>query len=533
MPLFYNDAVDDQLAYERVESFGGGMDAYTHSTLLPPDASQYLENVLILDNLEARTRPGADLLGAAGQPAASKIQGLLWFDNGTNTHLVAGSNGNLYKWDGAAWTQMNGWNLVDAVTSFAAAMGVDKALFSDGQTMRIWNGAAWSAAPTNTPTSLPVGATALLWHVGRMWAAGFPGTGGAGKERDAVCGSALLNFDDGQWNLTDWSFRVGAGDGDPVVGLVSMPASVPEQAVLGVLKRNSIHIIRTDPTVQFTNFQDQLAPEPVANGVGVVGPRAAAVLANDLIYVASDRSIRSLARMEAAATQYQVSPPLSLPVQPYLDQVNWAVANTIAVVRYRQLALVAVPLGAALTPNTVLVWNGRLQRWVGIWTGWTPQAFEITRFNGQQHLVIGDSVGNVNQWKDTSDDTASTTYLDNGNPITTRTWTRSFLFQEPLNPKDPFHSEARFSTANALVNFTLNADGSDLFTWQADMRQQGPNLPQQLPFNLQQATNIPARKGLRGQPPFSEAFVKIESTQGWYALRNFSLSAFINTLANQ
>ncbi len=139
-----------------------------------------------------------------------------------------------------------------------------------------------------------------------MWAAGFSGSGGAGKEDDAVCCSALLAYGNGNWDLTTQSFRVGGGEGDPVLGLVSLPASVPEQAVLGVLKQNSIHLVRTDPTVPVANFQDSMVPESVAGGLGVVGKRAYTVYGNDLYYAAPDRSFRRLSRMQAAASQYEV-----------------------------------------------------------------------------------------------------------------------------------------------------------------------------------------------------------------------------------
>lgn len=82
MPYLYDDSLDDQLLYERLESFGGGMDGYHRSTLLAPNQSQYLENLVIPDNLEVRTRPGADQLGdnisglvdaEAGSPAGIKL----------------------------------------------------------------------------------------------------------------------------------------------------------------------------------------------------------------------------------------------------------------------------------------------------------------------------------------------------------------------------------------------------------------------------------------------------------------------------
>ncbi len=58
-----NDQLDDEPAYERVESFAGGVDAFRRSTLIDADQSQLLENVIVRDNYEARTRPGIRSLG--------------------------------------------------------------------------------------------------------------------------------------------------------------------------------------------------------------------------------------------------------------------------------------------------------------------------------------------------------------------------------------------------------------------------------------------------------------------------------------
>jgi hypothetical protein len=530
MAKFYDNAIDDDLAYERIESFGGGMDAFTRATQLPADASQYLENILIPDNLGARTRPGADRLGTA---RGGLIQGMIYFDTPTVEQLIVAAAAVLTKWSGSAWIAMAGWVPVDGAVNVQAAQGVDKVLFTDGTSMAIWDGTAFTTGFGAGNTDPPSGCTILLWHAGRMWASGFPGTGGSGKENDAVCASALLAFGQGDWNLIDWSFRVGGGEGDAVLGLVSLPTSVPEQAVLGVLKGNSIHIIRTDPTVTPTNYRDTMNPESVAGALGTVGRRSYCVLGNDLLYVAPDKSFRSLARMEAAAGQYQVSLPLSTPIQPWVDRINWTYASTISAVAYRQLAIFSVPLDAATSPNAAFVWNGRLQRWVGVWTGWTARCFERTRFSGFQRLVMGDGAGDVNQWKDHSDATDDNTYLDNGLAISTKVWTRAFLFLEPLNNKDAYHAEARFANSNASVNCTLNCDNSDVKLWTADMQAAGPTLPITLPFDLVSATNTPKRKGLRGLQPFNECYLKIESASGWFELRNVSMSAFINTLDSQ
>jgi hypothetical protein len=212
MPLFYTQGLDEELVYERCESFGGGLDAYTRSTLLPQDAFQYGLNGLVPDGLEFRTRPGADLLFTS---YGSKVQGLFYFDTPSVEQLISGNSTKLYSFDGAVNTEMTGFTLADGDVDFSAAQGVDKMLIADGTNLRSWNGTSWDAAFGTGDTFPPAGATILLWHANRMWAAGFSGSV-AGKENDAIWGSALLTFGDGDWNATDRNFRIGTGDGDPI-----------------------------------------------------------------------------------------------------------------------------------------------------------------------------------------------------------------------------------------------------------------------------------------------------------------------------
>lgn len=520
-PMLYQEQLDEVLVYERCESFGGGVDGYTRSTLLPLDAFQYGENTLVPDNMEVRTRPGADLLGTA---RAAKIQGALYFDTPSVEQLIVGSDAKLWHWNGSAWTEMTGWTLSDAALAFSAAQGVEKVLFTDGtQQMRTWDGTAWSGALGTTDNDPPAGATILLWHAGRMWAAGFAG-GTSGKENDAIWASALLDFGTGKWDKADRNFRVGGGEGDPIVALASL-----QDFTMAVLKQNSIHLIHTDPSNIPAQYSSSIAPEILSYGIGCVGKRALCVYGNDLLFVSPDKNIYSLQRMQAAVGQYQLSAPLSLPIQPYIDRINWNVANLIAVKKYRELALFSVPLDESTVPNTVLVWNGRLGKWVGIWTGWTPNCWEVTRFSGVQRLVYGDNTGKVRQWKDFEDADEDDTYLDDADAIPTTVWTRAMLFGEPLNEKDPYHFEARFSASNSIVTITLVADNSDLKQWTADVRKIAPTLPLTLPFELAQDSNIPARRGLRGLSPFNECYFTITSSSGWFALRNVSVSAAFNS----
>src|SRR5437762_7199299 len=161
-----------------------------------------------------------------------RAQGLIYFDTASYEQLISAAGKQLWKWEGASWTRMAGANefqLSDADTTFEAAQGIDKALFTDGsQQMQTWDGAAWSAPLGNTPNDPPVGATILCWHTGRMFAAGH------GNKPDTIWVSNRLAYGSGQWNTVQRSFRVGGGEGDPIKALASM-----QSFVLGVLKEDS------------------------------------------------------------------------------------------------------------------------------------------------------------------------------------------------------------------------------------------------------------------------------------------------------
>ena len=197
MPQFFNDLLDDNPVFERCESFGGGLDSFTRSTLLPQDSYQYGLNTSIPNGMEMRTRAGADLLGTARD---EKIQGMLYFDTHAYEQLIVGSDSKLW-WStvSGTWTEMTGWTLDDADLAFSAAQGVETVLFTDGtQQLRTWNGTAWSAALGTANTDPPQGASILLWHAGRLWAAGTAG----GSRTAAAAGRASSADSGGAWRVT-------------------------------------------------------------------------------------------------------------------------------------------------------------------------------------------------------------------------------------------------------------------------------------------------------------------------------------------
>ncbi|MDE2099794.1 MAG: hypothetical protein KGL39_21255 [Patescibacteria group bacterium] len=519
--------------FERIRNFGGGADLYRNPIDLAENQSQGMVNVVVRDNYEARTRMGADPL-LAGLPLTGPVRGLMYLDkpNGLaapTRQLLAVTGGNVYMYNGAAWSAALAWQPSDAQVSVAAAQGVDKLLITDGVgNVQSYDGAAFTdqGAGGGTPDKAPPkGVQILCWSGGRMWASGHP------QYPDTVFYSSLLDFTSGQaWDFTNQSFRVGGGDGDPIMALKPLPGFR-----LAAIKRNSVYLIDTNPTDMASlgaGAYAQQASEPVGSELGGCGRFAAATYQNDLLFMCPEDGIYSLQRMQAAAGQYQLTAPLSLPIQPLIDRINWNYMSGIIGTRYKQFVLFFVPLDGAAYNNAALVWNGRLQQWLGYWTGWTPTAVATPRFNGLTRLVFGDNGGQVNQWKDYASLIDDNTYKDNGVGYASELDTRSLIWGSLEAQKKLRAFLARFNGGNATVNFTCYGDLANDDAWANPVQPVGDILGQgHLPFQLELSGPLDVYRSLAGIPYSTEAYFKIQANTGWWALRTIVASAFLKPMA--
>ena len=520
---------DLSLAWEQMRNFGGGEDSYDDPIDLAATVSQRLINVCVRDKAKARTRAGADPIGGAAVAAGKTVQGLFFFTTPAFNLILAAAGGAVYQWNGELWTALKGWAMAGTTEPLAGAQGVDTMLFSDGVgNLQVWDGASYHDAGNDPVTSPPLGATILTYHVGRMLASGvaaYPDTIWVSLR---LGGGEGVGFGAGQWNATTRSFRVGNGEGDPIMGIASA-----WQYVAVVLKLNSIWYCNMDPTAEPANFKASQDTESVSYGIGCVGRKAWCMYGNDILFLSQD-GIRSVQRMQAAVAQYQLSAPMSRPVQYWIDQINWQYANTTVACKYAEFAFFSIPIGTATSPNCTLVWNGRLGCWLGAWQGWTPTAFcyPNPRFNGVTNLVFGDSLGLVNQWKDQNPNDLDETYEDNGVQFPSWLYTRSFTFNDLESPKTGFTARVRFNMGNAPITVTgvgddaswnpfstnLTPTGSELGTGRLGTFQLAAEAPVMVPFSL------------RGQNAFNELYLEIGSPTGWWELRNLTCGARVRPL---
>lgn len=536
MPSLFNDATDDALAWEYQQDFSGGQNSFQRATLIGENQTQRLINVIVRDNYEARTRQGADAIPAASTlPLAgtTAARSLRYFDTPSYSQLLAGLTKAgafaIAKYEGGAWTDITaglpGSFTPAADSKIAMAQGIDKMLISYGAgEAAIYDGAAFTSARDGGHAAnldCPGDATILLWHTARMFASG------RALAPDTIYVSNLLNFAAGQWNQATRSFRIGVGDGDPIVALASM-----QGFTMCVFKRNSVWLVNTDPTSDAFGgtggFSASAVQSSVATGVGCVGRDAWCNYGNDILFMAQD-GIRSVQRMQAAAGQWQLSQPLSQPIQDIIARINRAAWSGIVAAKYQEFAFFFVPLDGSATNNYVIVWNGRLEKWLGLWTGWNGLAVEITRFAGVPKLVFGASDGYVNQWKDASSDTEDSTYQDNGADYQTKVWSRAWQFGEPIGTCTGDFTVLRFSAGNTTVNLSWIADNTAVKNWTGVFQPEGDLLGDGvMPFLLASTGPVEVNENIRGLIDFNEAYIRIESERGWFWLKSIAACAFPN-----
>lgn len=547
--------------YDRVKNFRGGMNAYDYAADLPDNQSQLLSNMIVLDNGRAVTRPG--MLQIDSNPTTFTninptgiVQGLGFLDNFTNgSFIILAEGGKLYKWNGSTWSTALSFTLTNATSAVAMCQGADTMLISDGvKGMQYYDGSTFTAASTGAADTnaghAPTGVQVIAYIAGMYVCAGAAMVQGTGSGTQTFAPDALVfsNYlptvpvpgttPSANWANATNSFRVGNGDGEPIIGLAALQstASTFPTYNLAVLKGNSIWVVTIAPASfpssgggYFANMFAQFSATPqgdqVGTGIGCVGSKAYCVYQNDLLFM-STYGVQSLQRMQAAAGQYQLTTPLSLPIQPYINRINWSMAFNIQAIKYRQYAMFACPLDNSTTNNYLFVWDGLLGQWM-IFQGWTPEAFIVSRFNNVVQLVMGDSNGNVSQWLDGPTFSESdSTYFDNGVPIVTTLTTRSFVFKNLEILKKPKEVVFRFNGGNATVNITAYEDNAQEDQWQNQVIPTGAVLPFVLPVMLASEQAIQVYRSLEGILYCNEIWFTLSSTTGWWDIRGLVTTAY-------
>lgn len=536
MPAKFLDAVDDVTADAEQSDWRGGFDEFATPTKLAGNAGGRGVNVIVEDNGRPRNRPGADALGGAALSAGNRIEALSYFDTPSLEYILASLDDSLRAWDGATWTTPAGYPFgANDITAMAQLGDVVYATSGSGQWFS-FDGAAWSAGLGTDALSAtgdpPVGAVMMCVHTNRVFAAGT-----IGGQYDVLCASFLGGAGANQWDWLNFSIRIGRGEGERITALCSAKGQW-----LAVGKEGSIFMVYTPP--QETTGANWVV-QRLAGSVGVVGKKALVAGGSSLWCVGPDLALREIVPTQVEDTPFELMPAASEPAKPYFDRINRASQGKIALHVYGRYLLCALPLDAATEPSHVLVWNLRLRvpsnvpgvsipAFIGVWTGWTPTCFVTSRFSGVERLIIGDSDGTVNEWKDGDDQYDDDTFADNGVPVLATMRGRSWNFGTDRNPKDAESAEALFTDSTAEVDILAVMDGEEQTRWGVALEQVQNQLPVTLPFDLAQLGPVRVTRNADELIPFREMYLEVQQrTPGRVELKSLAAAAFLNTSDNE
>lgn len=467
MPIRNNEGLDDATAYDYQQAFGGGQVSFARSNLLGPTQATVLRNTEVERAGTISQRRGfhrlGDLKTASDTAGGGVPQGLFWFDQrGEGTqYALAVVGGRLFKLD-----DTHAWSLVSSTVATSTTdpllSGVQIAtrfwLASDDGSgrARVWTAAELAAGSagasiTDGPTNL--GALTALKH--RLF-------GVNSDLGDEVFCSRTLPDSTAPFTLSGQPilpFRVGEGEGDPVVAFVVWKGLFS----LIALKRESIWMI--DATSQSTvaaTLTAGFATQRIAQRVGCMARRSVVVGGNDVFFLAAD-GVRSLERTIQDGDG-EISDPLSLPVQDIIDRINPDKRDLCCGAFWRGKYILAVPVDSSPIPNTVLVFDVAQKAW-SVWDGIQPIAWTVASFTGQStRLLCLDSRGHVLEYRDALSPGATTPsdYRDTVTgsevriPYAVRS--RAMTSAEPLNPKIHDFVELEFDRSEAVVDIAVYLD---------------------------------------------------------------------------
>ena len=479
MPVYFNDAVDDILLYDRQASFIGGQVSNFRENLLNESQAELIKDMSPEISGVLKTRRGfhrfANLLGST--PSSTNVQAIHFFDSDSRERVIAAVNSSIYEITASGTVTaiaVAASKLSSATNPAYMCQVADKMYWSsDTTTTKIfelkYSGGAW-VKTDSTDTTFPANSKYLVANAGRVFA--YDPSGNqifvSTILPDLAATSTLFTL--GATTINP--FKVGTG-AETVTGMYSW---VGFNVV--VFCENSIYLVDTNPLTAAAasagNATSSFNIRQVSNLSGAVSHRAIAQVGEDLLFLARD-GVRSLKRTMAEEMVAEQSGVISYPIQDLIDSINWNAAVQKATATFwNGLLLISVPILSSTENNCCLVYSANTSSWIGYWQGNAsynikPTDFCVSAFNGYaEKLLTLDKVGNPLEFRDyvSPENAVATDYQDNfdGSNYRATAWqalTRGMTFGDQLSPKSPEFVEWEFDRSNAKVDIIPVLDGDD------------------------------------------------------------------------
>tara|TARA_R100000808_G_scaffold23263_1_gene51432 strand:+ start:1272 stop:3815 length:2544 start_codon:yes stop_codon:yes gene_type:complete len=239
--------------------------------------------------------------------------------------------------------------------------------------------------------------------------------------KDMVAASDFLNYTSYAPIMSN--FRINQGSEDELVSLVRI-----NNSTIACFKTNSIYIVSNI----YGNLAD-ITLDEVTREYGAVGRRSIVQVGNDVVFLSSKKGVTSLG-VAANGKVSAVDVPLSEPIQPLIERINWNYAGEAVAAYHNNRLYMAVPLDKSTYNNAILVFDYLAGGWAGYDTGEAVKVKEFieTLHQGKRRLFFLDTDGFINLY---DDDLTECGFVDE-KPKSTVTSHDDFGLLEPVQISD-------------------------------------------------------------------------------------------------
>ena len=367
-------------------TYTGGMNDTDTSDQIQPSESVLLQNGYIRSIGKFEKRNGTLLLGDDTGGTAIVGETSWTTPAGVKYHLRM-SGTTLYYLNSSTWTAMDSGFTTGLPTEFVAANG-KLYIFNGTENTHSWDGAATTlnACLTDMGTTIPTGKYAVYWkNYMFVWGA----VKYDGNTYKARCAFSNLGAPDTFTTATDY-FDVNLKDGYDGTGI----AGLDKFLILG--KERTVHIMTGSNPTEWKLSASVNNLSTVENSIGVASHRSMVQVGDDIWYMATDGTIRSVRRNEQGATP--LTGIVSGKIRGTLEGANQAQLSKCASVQFNGRVYFAFPNGTSTYNNKIVVADTAItldspsnpHPWV-VYTGWNPAVWTIHTPSTTPQLYYGEA----------------------------------------------------------------------------------------------------------------------------------------------
>ena len=136
-----------------------------------------------------------------------------------------------------------------------------------------------------------------------------------------------------------------------------------QEQVIVAFRYGSTYLVTTGPNLSVPDW----SINRISATVGCRCHGATVQTENDVYFLSeSGRGVYAVSQ-SPASNQQGIWIPLSLPIQPYIDRINWAACDNARATYWNDLYILSVPLDGVAYNNFMLVYSVSTNAWQGLW----------------------------------------------------------------------------------------------------------------------------------------------------------------------